>query len=191
MKFNEILKFLQRTKIQRCRKLNAHFYDATVDFKGVTVKIFFCKPGKHGIRHGILTTDTKQSFEQIYKIYATRWTTEVFFEECRQYLRLGKCESRDFDAQIAATTLCMLQYNLFSEVRRFDCYGSFGALFRAAKSETLELSVRERIYLIIKEITLKLFGFFVIDIKILYQHIATDNEELAKLINIKNVLIDA
>lgn len=191
MNFNEMLKFLQRTKMQRCRKLNACFYETTVDFKGVTVKIFFCRPGKNGIWHGILTTDTKLNFEQAYKIYATRRTIEVFFKECKQYLRLGKCESRDFDAQIAATTLCMLQYNLFSEVRRFECYESFGALFRAAKSETLELNVKERIYLIITEIALKLSEIFVIDIEILYQHIAVDNEELAKLLNIKNVLIAA
>ena len=85
----------------------------------------------------------------------------------------------------------MLQYNLFSEVRRFECYESFGALFRAAKSETIELNVKERIYLIITEIALKLSEIFVIDIEILYQHIAVDNEELAKLINIKNVLIAA
>ncbi|MDR2651119.1 MAG: IS4 family transposase, partial [Prevotellaceae bacterium] len=37
----------------------------------------------------------------------------------------------DFDAQIAATTLSILQYNLFSTVKRFESYESFGALFRA------------------------------------------------------------
>ncbi|MDR0572497.1 MAG: hypothetical protein LBG96_00440 [Tannerella sp.] len=46
---------------------------------------------------------------------------------------MGKCESRDFDAQIAATTLCMLQYNLFSEVRRFECYESFDAAVPGGK----------------------------------------------------------
>jgi hypothetical protein len=61
-------------------------------------------------------------------------------------------------------------------------------LFRAAKSEALELNVKERIYLIITEIALKLAEVFVIDIEILYQHIATDNEELAKFMNIKNTL---
>jgi hypothetical protein len=77
---------------------------------------------------------------------------EVFFKECKQYLHLGKCEARDFDAKIAATTLCMLQYSLFSAVKRFKCYESFGALFRQAKSEIIELHVKERIWLIIKGI---------------------------------------
>jgi hypothetical protein len=33
--------------------------------------------------------------------------------------------------------------------------------------------------------------FFMIDIEILYQHITADSEELAKLINIKNMMKDA
>jgi hypothetical protein len=37
----------------------------------------------------------------------------------KQLLRLGRCESRDFDAQIAAATLCILQYNLLSAVFAF------------------------------------------------------------------------
>jgi IS4 transposase len=93
---------------------------------------------KNGFWHGILKTDTKLSFEKAFEIYATRWAIDVYFKECKQYLRLGKCESVDFDAQIAATTLCMLQYNLFLVVKRFESYESFGALFRAAKAELLE-----------------------------------------------------
>jgi hypothetical protein len=42
------------------------------------------------------------------------WLFGEYKKECKQYLRLGKCESPDFDAQIVATTLSLLQYNLFS-----------------------------------------------------------------------------
>jgi len=38
-----------------------------------------------------------------------------------------------------------VKYNLFSAVKRFESYESFGALFRQAKSEILELNVKERI----------------------------------------------
>ena len=84
--------------------------------------MFFCRTGKHGVWHGLLSTNTALTFEKAFELYATRWTIEVFFKECKQYLQLCKCESRDFDAQISATTLCMLQYNLFSAVRRFESY---------------------------------------------------------------------
>ncbi|MDR1652555.1 MAG: hypothetical protein LBS01_02675 [Prevotellaceae bacterium] len=55
----------------------------------------------------------------------------------QQYLGLGKCQCRDFDEQIAVITLCMLQYNLLSAVKRFESYESFEALFLSAKSEVL------------------------------------------------------
>jgi len=187
LNFSEILTILKRTKMRRNRKLNCHFYEASVDFKGIAVKIFFCKMGKNGSWHGLLTTDTKLSFEKAFEIYAIRWTIEVFFKECKQYLRLGKCESVDFDAQIAATTLCMLQYNLFSVVKRFESYESLGALFRAAKSETLEMNVKERIWLIIVEILTVLSNYFEIDIEILIQQIIADNEQFINMLNLKSL----
>jgi len=187
LNFNQILTTLKRTKMKRNRKLNCHFYETAVDFKGIPVKIFFCKMGKNGSWHGLLTTNTKLSFEKAFEIYATRWTIEVFFKECKQYLRLGKCESTDFDAQIAATTLCMLQYNLFSTVRRFESYESFGALFRAANAETIELNIKERIWLIIKEILTALSDYFEIDIEFLTKQIIADNEQLTNIINLKSL----
>jgi hypothetical protein len=99
-------------------------------------------------------------------------------------LRLGKCESPDFDTQIAATTLSVLQYSLFSTVKRFDSYESFGALFRAAKPETFELNVKERIWLIIKEILTALPNYFEIDIEFLAKHIIADNKQLTNMLNL-------
>jgi IS4 transposase len=130
-----------------------------------------------------LTTNTKLTFEKAFEIYATRWTIEVFFKECKQYLRPDKCQSLDFDAQIAATTLSILQYNLFSTIKRFESYESFGTLFRAVKSETFELNVKERIWLILKEILTVLSNYFDTDIEFLIQQIITDNEQLINMLN--------
>jgi hypothetical protein len=187
LNFNQMLKILQRSKMRRNRKLNCHFYETTVVFNGITVKIFFCKTGNCSSWHGFLTTDTALSFEKAFKIYATRWTIEVFFKECKQYLRLGKCESRDFDAQIAATTLCMLQYNLLSVVKRFDSYESFGSLFRQAKTESLELNIKERIYHIIIELITKFAKFAEIDIDFFIKQIIADNEQLTNLLNLETL----
>ena len=191
LNFIEILTIMKRKKMQRNRKLNCHFYEAIVELKGIRVKIFFCKMGKNGVWHGLLTTNTNLSFEKAFEIYATRWTVEVFSKECKQYLRLGKCELVDFDVQIAATTLCVLQYNLFSAVKRFESYESFGALFRAANSETFELNVKERILLIIKEILGALATFFEIDIDFLIKQIVADNEQLTNILNLKSLSQEA
>ena len=70
----------------------------------------------------MLTTDLAIKFDKAYKTYATRWTIEVFHKEAKQYLNLGKCQSQDFDAQIAATTISLIQYNVLSLVRRINDY---------------------------------------------------------------------
>jgi hypothetical protein len=187
LNFSEILSRLKRSKMKYHKRINSYSYEVIVDFKGISVKLFFCRTGRRGSWHGLLTTNTKLTFEKAFEIYSTRWTVEVFFKECKQYLRLGKCESLDFDAQIAASTIAMLQYNLFSVVKRFECYESFGALFRTAKAEILELNVKERIWLIIKDILTVMADYFEVDIEFATKHILSDNKQLANILNL-NIL---
>jgi len=86
--------------------------------------------------NGIMTTNTELPFEQAYKIYSTRWSIKVFFKECKQNLGLGKYKSQDFDTQIAATTLCILQFNILSIAKRFSDYETLGELFRATQKDS-------------------------------------------------------
>ena len=186
--FNGILKILKHSrKANHSKKLNCKFYEVQVELKGISIRLFFCKTSKKGKWCGLLTTNTELGFEKAFEIYATRWTIEVFFKECKQLLRLGKCESRHFEAQIAAATLCILQYNLLSVVKRFDGYESLGVLFRQANAETLELTVRERILLIIKEILIEFSENSDLGIDFFLEHIFSENESLTKLINLKNL----
>lgn len=66
-------------------------------------------------------------------------------------MQLGKCQSQDFDAQIAATTLCVLQYNLLAVACRFSAYQTNGELFLVVEKNTLQLTVSEHIRQIIIE----------------------------------------
>jgi hypothetical protein len=72
--------------------------------------------------------------------------------------------------------------------KHFESYESFGALFRVAKSETIELNVKKRIWLLMTEITVKLSEIFAIELDVLMFHITSDNQKLAKLINFKSLL---
>ncbi|GAB1415810.1 hypothetical protein MASR2M117_12160 [Paludibacter sp.] len=126
-------------------------------------------------------------FEQAYKIYSTRWSVEVFFKESKQHLGLGKCQAQDFDAQIAATALCMLQYNLLSVVKRFNDYETLGELFRAAQKDSLEITISEQIWLIITEIVAKLSEILDIDTEVFMQKLFPENQTLTKYLNFKNL----
>jgi hypothetical protein len=186
--FSAILKMLKHSqKANHSKKLNCKFYEAQVELKGLKIKLFFCKTAKRNKWRGLLTTNTELDFEKAFEIYATRWTIEVFFKECKQLLRLGKCESRHFEAQIAATTLCLLQYNMLSVVKRFDGYESLGILFHQTKAETLELTVKERILLIIREILVEFSENSDLGIDFFLEHIFSENEKFIKMLNIETL----
>jgi len=70
----------------------------------------------------------------------------------------------------------MLQYNILSVVKRFDGYESLGALFRQTNAETLELTVKERILLIIKEILTEFSENMDLGIDFFLEHIFAEND---------------
>jgi hypothetical protein len=184
----EIVDLLRRKKLtKRSKQLGYYYAETMVDFKGIQVKLFFCKASKKGNWNGMMTTNTELTFEQAYKIYSTRWSVEVFFKECKQHLGLGKCQARDFDAQIAATTLCMLQYNLLSVVKRFNDYETLGELFRASQKDALSLTISEQVWLIIIELIAELSEIFNIDTEMLIEKLFSENEKLTKYLNFKSL----
>jgi len=175
-------------KQKRSKQLNCYYCEAVVGFNSIQVKLFFCKTSRKGNWNVLLTTDLALDFEQAYKVYSIRWSVEVFFKESKQYLGLGKCQSQDFDAQIAHTTICMVQYNLLSVAKRFADYESLGELFRNTKAETIQLTVVERIWQIIIEILADIAELIEIDTERLMEKLIADNEKLMKLTNYKNLL---
>lgn len=79
------------------------------------------------------------------EIYA-HWTIEVFFRETKQYLQLGRCQSRDFDAQIAHVTTTYILYTFLAYFRRVNDYESLRALFEEIKDEMVEKNLAERLW---------------------------------------------
>ena len=41
------------------------------------------------------------SFTRAFETYQVRWGIEVLIKDCRRNLGFGKCQSNDFDAQVA------------------------------------------------------------------------------------------
>jgi len=186
----EIVDLLRRKRMTKRSKLLGCYYTETiVDFKGIRVKLFFCKSSKKGNWNGMMTTNTELTFEQAYKIYSTRWSVEVFFKESKQHLGLGKCQAQDFDAQITATTVCLLQYNLLSVVKRFNDYETLGELFRASQKDALKLTISEQIWLIIIEVIAELSEIFNIETESLMEKLFSENDKLTKYLNFKNLTL--
>jgi predicted nucleic acid-binding Zn finger protein len=133
-------------KPKRCRSLRLYYKEAVVSYKGKPMKLYFSKQGKNGKWKVFISTDTELSFIRMIEIYQTRWSIEVFFKETKQLLGLGKCQSNDFDGQIADTTTTFIQYILLTLKHRFDRYESKGALFREIESNITEYRLNERLW---------------------------------------------
>ncbi|MDL2308958.1 transposase, partial [Bacteroidales bacterium OttesenSCG-928-C03] len=175
----------KKRKARHSKKLKCYYSEACVDFKGHEVKLFFCRYSKRAKWNGLLSTNTALNFEDAYRIYSKRWTIEVFFKECKQYLRLGKCQSQDFDAQIASASICVMQYNLLAVIKRFEGYETMGELFRKAQADTLELTVCDRIWQIIIELLSELAIIFDLEYELLMEKMLSENEQLTKIANLE------
>lgn len=139
-------------KPKRCRKIGAYYKEAIVEWNGEKIKMFFSKQGKNGKWRVFITTDTGFSFIKMIEVYQIRWSIEVFFKEGKQLLNLGRCQSNDFDAQIAETTLTMIQYIMLTLRYRYDTYESKGELFAGIQDNVGEYRLNERLWGLFLEI---------------------------------------
>ena len=103
-------------------------------------------------------------------------------------MRLGKSQSLDFDAQIADTTISMIQYNIMSLAKRLLVYQSLGELFKQAGVETLELTIVEKIWGYLLELLKLIADIFDIDMEQILDKIADDNQSITKIIKMNAAL---
>lgn len=135
---HEIIALYERTKGKSSRKYKARYIQLQAEYQGIRVKIFLIRFGTHGRWRMLVTTDLQISFTKIMEVYKIRWTIEVFFKECKQHLLLGKCQSQDFDAQIADTTLSLIRYILLSYYERTHYGTTIGGIFRKLSQAAIE-----------------------------------------------------
>jgi hypothetical protein len=117
-----------------------------VSYNGQSLKMFFSRQGENGKWKVFITTNTEMSFVKMIEIYQIRWSIEIFFKEAKQLLGLGKCQSNDFDAQIADTTITMIQHILLTLKYRFEHYESKGELFEQVKEGVVQYRLNERLW---------------------------------------------
>lgn len=133
-------------KPRRCRSLGYQYKQARVLYQGVEICLFFSRRGKSDKWKVLLTTDTKLTFKGLIGHYQVRWVVEVFNRESKQLLNLGRCQSSNFDAQVAETTISMIAYLLLTLRFRYDNYESKGALYRSMNADVLRETLDRRLW---------------------------------------------
>jgi hypothetical protein len=179
-------KFKGRKK--RSRKVNAWYVELTVDYKGIPVKLFFSRYSKRSKWHLLLTTDLSLTFNKAIEIYNIRWSIEVFFKEAKQYLKLGKSQANDFDAQIADVTISMMQYIILTLHKRFQAYETLGELFRQNQKYFLELTLAERLWGLFIELQRQILELFELDIEEVIEKMLSQPRYEAAMLKILLVL---
>jgi hypothetical protein len=162
-----------------CKSLKSQYIKVACKYKGIRVNLFFVKMGRSGNWHLLLTTNLNLSFIELMEVYQIRWSIEVFFKECKQYLNLGKCKSSCFDAQIADTTITMLQHIMLSYYKRITCQQSFSGLFEGISKEMVELDLVSRIIDILWELVHVICSIVGIDFIELQEQLIKDERTTA------------
>lgn len=151
-----------------CKSLKSKYIQIPCKYKGLRVNLFFVKMGRTANWHLLVTTNLNLKFIELMNVYQIRWSIEVFFKECKQYLNLGKCKSSCFDAQVADTTISMIQHIMLTYCKRINCQQSFGGLFKELSKEMVELDLVTRIIKIVWaliEIICEMSGIDFIDLQ--------------------------
>jgi hypothetical protein len=171
----------------RCRSLKYHYKRADVIHGGQKLTLFFSRQGANGKWKVFLTTDTSLSFIKLVELYQIRWTIEVFNKEAKGLLNLGGCQSSNFDAQIADTTISMIAYILLSFRFRYEHYESKGALYRSMNAECLQMTLERRLWELFLETILVIAELLNVDADDLLKRVLT-NPVVEQLLN--SVLYD-
>jgi IS4 transposase len=130
-------------------QFNYYYHHYITQIEGLKVTVFISKREKNGKWHILISTDTAIKFVKAIEVYSIRWTIEVFFKEMKQLFGLGKCQSTNFDVQIAQITITMTQYLLTSIRYRMEAYETIGGLFKDLKQDYIENKLNIRILAVV------------------------------------------
>ena len=179
---------VRKKAVKYSRAHKFYFFLTDAVFAGKAVRLFFYRFGHKGEWKALLSTDTSLTPYKAYQIYSMRWSIEVSFHECKSLLNMGKCQCRDFGSQIASISLNMLQYNLLSYAKRFESYETLGGLFREITTQTLELSVTEKIWELIQQLVAVVADLFSADSDELLINIINENKQLEAIMRVARQL---
>jgi len=184
LKAHELIAKYGRKRSKYSRKYKATYISLVVDYKGSKVRLFFLRYNNAKKWTLLLTTDLNISFIKTVEIYQIRWTIEVLFKECKQYLRLGGSQNTDFDGQIADITITLVTHTILSLQKRFTSYETMGELFRENQLKLLELTLWERLIKLFIKLMIQMAIILTVDIEELMEKLMQNDQTSLKLLTL-------
>ena len=108
----ELYVYYAESRLRMVKKLRLKRSVIIVDLpeSDVKMKIVFVQNEGKEKWHAFAATDTSLTAEKILAYYSYRWSIEVFFKCCKQYLNFGKEQMSNLDSIIACDALVFLRY---------------------------------------------------------------------------------
>jgi hypothetical protein len=165
----------KKGKIHLSRKYHSKYMMMVAGYNETPVKLFYIRYKNAKNWTLLLTTDLSLSFAQAMELYQVRWSIEVMYKECKQYLRLGKAQNTDFYGQTADATLTLITYTILTLYKRFEAYETPGALFGNTQREILEKTLCEKIAVVFIKIVAELPEILSLDVEESIRRIISSN----------------
>lgn len=137
---------MHASKAKACRKHKCNYLVFDVIYKENALRLYFVKMNGQQNWKMLVSTDQQLPFVKAMDYYQVRWSIEVFFKDAKQNLHLGKCQSTDFDAQVASISIAFTNYMVLSLTKRFESYETIGEMFRAFKDTMLQQNIMQRVW---------------------------------------------
>ncbi len=171
-----------RKRSKYSRKYKSTYIPLVADYKGEKVKLFFIRYNNTKNWTILLTTDLTLSFVQAIELYQIRWTIEILFKECKQYLRLGSSQNTDFDGQVADITITLATHTILSLQKRFSSYETMGALFRETQLKLLELTLWERLIKVFIKLVIQIARILNVDVEEILEKLMQSDQTSRQLL---------
>lgn len=179
-----------RKNTKRSRKFNACYIKVAVRYDNRRVNLFFVKIGAGGKWKCLITNDLGLNFNKLMEIYHIRWSIEVFFKDAKQYLQLGKCQCNNFDSQVAAATLSMMQYIMLLLYKQMHYGQSLGSIFDLLGRQAQEENVTRYLLELFWEIVNTIGKILKVDCIDLLEEIIRDNKKAEEILKLLSPVIE-
>lgn len=138
---NELFSYYARNKLRMVKKhqFKQSVLVVTLPTGGLKLKIVFIQNDGSDKWYAFAATDTTLSADRILECYSQRWSIEVFFKNCKQYLNYGKEQMSNLDSIIACDALVFTRYLVLTYLAWKDkasFYDKFSAICNTHSTNT-------------------------------------------------------
>jgi hypothetical protein len=179
-----------RKKSKRSRKFNATYIKVPVWYGNRRLNMFFIRIGSGTKWKCMVTNDLNLSFNKLMEIYHIRWSIEVFFKDAKQYLQLGKCQCNNFDSQIGAATLCMMQYIMLLLYKQMHYGQSLGSIFDMLGTQAQQENISRYLLELFWDVILRIGKILKVDCFELFEEILSDNQRADEIIELFSPVLE-